>query len=131
MGPSGEAVEAVSQELDSAALLKSSQLTTEAWYKSKRTTRAYANYVKAGKAWLEKWVAEEVGQAQEGAEAEEAGGQASLGGDRAVFAGAFDQIGEHTPTVLRMYVAFKCEHEKRSFSTAEGIRSAFKGYFEM
>lgn len=110
-------------------MLESSRLTTEAWYKSKRTTNAYANYVKAGKAWLEKWVAEELSNGDPDVEGPPE--TVASGNGRAVFAGVFDEAGEHTPTVLRMYVAFKCEHQKLGFSTAEGIRSAFKGYFEM
>ena len=53
------------------------------------------------------------------------------GNDRTVFADAFNEAGEHTPTVLPMYVAFKCEHQKLEFSTVKGIYSAFKSYFEM
>ena len=114
---------------NSGSLLKSSRLTTEAWYKSKCTTIVYANYVKAGKAWLEKWVVKEPsnGDSDVGGPPE----PVASGNGHAVFASAFNEAGEHTPTVLHMYVAFKCEHQKLGFSTAEGIRSAFKSYFEM
>ena len=44
------------------SLLEKSRLTTEDWYKSKRTTKQYASYVKAGKKWLEEWVQEELGE---------------------------------------------------------------------
>ncbi|KAK7035132.1 hypothetical protein R3P38DRAFT_3184690 [Favolaschia claudopus] len=37
---------------------------------------------------------------------------------------------EHTPLALRALNAYKCEHLERSFASAEGIRSAFKDYFE-
>lgn len=120
----------VASEPDPEALLECSRLTTEAWYKSKRTTKAYTNYVKAGKAWLQKWVAEETASG-EGMESGQEGVTQSPGDRRALFSGAFDEAGEHTPNVLRMYIAFKCEHQKLGFSTAEGIRSAFKSYFEM
>lgn len=114
---------------DAAALLAKSRLTTEEWYKSKRTTKAYGNYVKAGKAWLANFVKEDsrtVGLEGGTSQPESAGGAG-----RFAFAGSLDAIGEHTPTVLRLYLAYKCEHEGRGFSTAEGIRSAFKNYFEM
>ena len=55
----------------------------------------------------------------------------ALGNGRVVFASAFNEAGEHTLIVLHMYIAFKCEHQKLGFSTVEGIRLAFKSYFEM
>ncbi|KAH9910820.1 hypothetical protein B0H21DRAFT_866119 [Amylocystis lapponica] len=43
-------------EPSASSLLQHSQLTTDEWYKAKQTRKAYANYVKAGKVWLAKWV---------------------------------------------------------------------------
>ncbi|KAJ6486281.1 hypothetical protein DFH09DRAFT_1291609 [Mycena vulgaris] len=45
-------------------------------------------------------------------------------------ADAFDNIGAETPLALRALTAYKCEHLERGFATAEGLRSAFKDYFE-
>ncbi|KAK7691284.1 hypothetical protein QCA50_004677 [Cerrena zonata] len=103
-------------------LLQSSRLTTDEWYKAARTTKAYANYVKAGKKWLEDWVTEarDDGNAT-GSDREE----------RIAFREAFDIIGTNTPTALRLYTAYKCEHNNLGFPTADGIRSAFKQYFEL
>lgn len=121
------------------SLLEQSRLTTEEWFKSARTTKQYASYVKAGKKWLETLVQEsnssEEASNMQGQEAERGGQSESStqedSNEHAVFAGAFDTLGEHTPTVLRLYIAYKCEHQGLGFSTAEGIRSAFKNYFEM
>ncbi|KAF9107847.1 hypothetical protein BGX27_008595, partial [Mortierella sp. AM989] len=46
------------------------------------------------------------------------------------FASAFDLISSTTPIVLRAFVSFKCNESGFSFKTGEGIRSAFKRYFE-
>ncbi|KAF7374193.1 hypothetical protein MSAN_00301200 [Mycena sanguinolenta] len=94
-----------------ASLLSNSQQTTDKWYKSPRTKKGYANYVKSGKKWLVDWTAED-----------------RLGDE--ISADAFDNITAETPLALRALVAYKCEHLKREFSSAEGIRSAFKDYFE-
>ncbi|KAF7333246.1 hypothetical protein MSAN_02426700 [Mycena sanguinolenta] len=94
-----------------ASLLNNSQQTTDEWYKSPRTKKGYANYVKSGKKWLVDWTAED-----------------RLGDE--ISADAFDNITAETPLALRALVAYKCEHLKRGFSSAEGIRSAFKDYFE-
>jgi hypothetical protein len=107
-----------------ADLLSQSRLTTEEWYRSARTTRAYANYVKNGKAFLEAW-------ANEGRLDVDGVGQ--LGGvheGRSALSGAFDNISDRTPTALRLLLAYKCDHEAKGFATAEGLRSAFKLYFE-
>ncbi|KAK6969226.1 hypothetical protein R3P38DRAFT_3337142 [Favolaschia claudopus] len=85
----------------STSLLKHSQQTTDEWYKAARTKNGYANY----------WTSE---------------GRL----DDEISADAFDVIGEHTPLALRALTAYKCEHLERSFASAEGIRSAFKDYFE-
>ncbi|KAF9207016.1 hypothetical protein BGZ49_001352 [Haplosporangium sp. Z 27] len=45
-------------------------------------------------------------------------------------AGAFDSISRITPVVLRAFVSNKCNENGYSYKTAEGIRSAFKKYFE-
>ncbi|KAK6984406.1 hypothetical protein R3P38DRAFT_2806593 [Favolaschia claudopus] len=95
----------------STSLLKHSQQTTDEWYKAARTKNGYANYVKSGKKWLEEWTSE-----------------ARL--DDEIGADAFDVIAEHTPLALRALTAYKCEHLERGFSSAEGLRSAFKDYFE-
>lgn len=104
-----------------AALNSSSRLTAEQWFRSKNTTKTYANYVKAGKKFLASW-------AEEGRETVEGETQGDCGLPE--YANAFDIIGEHTPTALRMLTAFKCDHEEKKFSTAEGLRSSFKSYFE-
>ncbi|KAK7016515.1 hypothetical protein R3P38DRAFT_2785719 [Favolaschia claudopus] len=95
----------------STSLLEHSQQTTDEWYKAARTKTGYANYVKSGKKWLEEWTSE--GRLDE-----------EIGAD------AFDVIAEHTPLALRALTAYKCEHLERGFSSAEGLRSAFKDYFE-
>lgn len=106
-----------------ASLNNSSQLTTEQWYRSATTTRTYAGYVKAGKKWLTEW-ANESRQTMGGEDS------AGISEECSVFLDAFDCIGEHTPTALRMLTTFKCDHEEKKFATAEGLRSAFKSYFE-
>jgi hypothetical protein len=107
-----------------ADLLIRSRLTTEEWYRSARTTKAYANYVKSGKAFLEAW-------ATEGRLDMDSVGQ--IGGvheERSALSGAFDSISDRMPTALRLLLAYKCDHEAKGFATAEGLRSAFKLYFE-
>jgi hypothetical protein len=112
-------------EPSASILLDHTRLTTDEWYKSPRTTKAYANYVKSGKAWLEEWTQED----RRGVE-EEQGGE-GVPEERSAFAGAFDKICAQTPTVLRLLTAYKCDHLGYGFSTAEGLRSAFKLYFEL
>jgi len=99
-------------------------MTTDQWYKSAKTTKSYANYVKSGKEWLENWTKE----SRQGLEDEQVMGE--LSEERSVFAGAFDKISAHTPTVLRLLTAYKCDHLGRQFETAECLRSAFKLYWE-
>lgn len=94
-----------------SSLLNNSQQTTDEWYKSQRTKKGYANYVKSGKKWLLDWTAE-----------------GRLDGE--IAADAFDTITAETPLALRALTAFKCEHLERGFASAEGLRSAFKDYFE-
>src|SRR5262245_45227673 len=105
-------------------LLSQSRLTSEEWYRSSRTTKAYAGYVKSGKAFLESWTDEATlaGEIQHTASGDPEEGP--------TFAGAFDDIGPRTPIALRLLTAYKCDHQGKGFSTAEGIRSAFKSYFE-
>ncbi|KAJ7764056.1 hypothetical protein DFH07DRAFT_770705 [Mycena maculata] len=99
-------------ELPSApSLLNHNQQTTDEWYKSPRTKKDYGNYVKSGKAWIIEWTSE-----------------GTL--DDEISADAFDIITSETPLPLRALTAFKCEHLERGFATAEGLRSAFKDYFE-
>ncbi|KAF9999980.1 hypothetical protein BGZ80_000629, partial [Entomortierella chlamydospora] len=45
-------------------------------------------------------------------------------------AGAFDSLTIMTPVVLRAFVSHKCNENGFTYKTAEGIRSAFKRYFE-
>jgi hypothetical protein len=107
-----------------SSLLDQSRLTTDEWYKSKRTTKAYANYVKNGKSFLATWV-------QDSEECSEGEGLDHVASEeRAVYSGAFDNITDKTPTALRLLMAYKCDHQGKGFSTAEGLRSAFKLYFE-
>ncbi|KAJ6533640.1 hypothetical protein B0H19DRAFT_1081055 [Mycena capillaripes] len=93
------------------SLLQNSQQTTDEWYKSSRTKKGYANYVKSGKKWLVDWTAE---------------GRL----DDEISADVFDSITDQTPLALRALTAYKCEHLERGFASAEGLRSAFKDYFE-
>jgi hypothetical protein len=106
-------------EPSASTLLNHSQQTTEEWYKSVRTKKGYASYVKSGKKWLAEWVAEDRLDDEE-----------SEGFVQSSFAGAFDSITSQTPTALRLLTAYKCDHQGRAFATAEGLRSAFKHYFE-
>ncbi|KAJ7900711.1 hypothetical protein B0H14DRAFT_2493618 [Mycena olivaceomarginata] len=94
-----------------SSLLSNSQQTTDAWYKSPRTKKGYASYVKSGKAWLVDWTAE-----------------GHL--DNEISSDAFDVITAQTPLALRALTAYKCEHLERGFASTEGLRSAFKDYFE-
>ncbi|KAJ7645104.1 hypothetical protein DFH06DRAFT_1333400 [Mycena polygramma] len=108
----GKATVPAAPTLPSASsLLSDSRQTTEDWYKSSRTKAGYANYVKSGKKWLLDWTAE--GRLDD-----------EISGD------AFDVISEDTPLALRALTAYKCEHLERGFASAEGLRSAFKDYFE-
>ncbi|KAF7354486.1 hypothetical protein MVEN_01137900 [Mycena venus] len=93
------------------SLLENSRQTTDEWLKSKRTKKGYGNYVKGGKKWLVEWTAE---------------GRL----DDEISEDAFDVMSEQTPLALRALTAYKCEHLARRFASAEGIRSAFKDYFE-
>ncbi|KAJ7832509.1 hypothetical protein B0H13DRAFT_2370907 [Mycena leptocephala] len=94
-----------------SSLIQNSLGTTEEWFKSSRTKKGYRNYVKSSKTWLADWTAE---------------GRL----DNEILADAFDVISEQTPLALRTLTAYKCKHLERGFSTAEGLRSAFKDYFE-
>ncbi|KAJ7059095.1 hypothetical protein C8F01DRAFT_1232196 [Mycena amicta] len=85
--------------------------TTDEWYKAARTKKGYANYVKSAKKWLVEWTADK-----------------HLDGE--ISADVFDVISEQTPVALRALPAFKGEHMGLGFASAEGIRSAFKDYFE-
>jgi hypothetical protein len=106
-----------------SVLLNHSQETTEEWYRSPRTKKGYANYVKSGKDWLKTWVAE-------GGLDDDVGNGPEDGQQRLRFADAFDKITAQTPTALRLLTAYKCDHNGLGFSTAEGLWSAFKLYFE-
>ena len=107
-----------------AQLLSRSQQTMDEWYKSVRTKKGYANYVKSGKEWLVEWAKkpELAGRMEDNLEVDD---------DLEMnLATAFDSITEQTPVALRMLISYKCDHQGRGFATAEGIRSAFKHYFE-
>ncbi|KAF4591297.1 hypothetical protein EYR40_009900 [Pleurotus pulmonarius] len=104
------------------SLLAQTVLTTDQWYRSKSTKNGYANYVKAGKKWLAEWVEKNT------SESSTTDGQ-RIDIEASKLAGAFDAIVEETPLALRLLIAFKCEHQQCGFSTAEGIRAAFKDYF--
>jgi hypothetical protein len=73
--------------------------------------------------WLENWTKE----SRQGPEDEQMG---EVSEERSAFTGAFDTIGAHTPTALQLLTAYKCDHLGRQFETAEGLRSAFKLYWE-
>ncbi|KAG5220530.1 phosphate system positive regulatory protein [Salix suchowensis] len=104
------------------SLLAQTVLTTDQWYRSRSTKNGYANYVKAGKKWLAEWVEQNTGESSPA-------GEQGIESEASKLAGAFDVIKEETPLALRLLIAFKCEHQQRGFSTAEGIRAAFKDYF--
>lgn len=118
-----------SEEPSASELLNHSQQTTDEWYKSVRTKKGYANYVKSGKKWLEDWIAD--GRLEDTDETGEDGtnGEAQTV-ERSNFKGAFDKITSETAVALRLLTAYKCDHLGRGFATAEGLRSAFKHYFE-
>ncbi|KAJ7629320.1 hypothetical protein B0H17DRAFT_1218238 [Mycena rosella] len=94
-----------------SSLLNDSQQTTDEWYKSSRTKKGYTIYVKSGKKWLVGWTA-----------------KGRL--DDEISADTFDNITAETPLALRALTVYKCEHLERGFASAEGLRSAFKDYFE-
>lgn len=112
------------QSTTTSGLLSQVQQTTNEWFHSQRTTKGYARNVKAGREWLEGWV--ELSKSLENDEELEGAGDMV----NPAFANAFDEIGEHTPTVLTLYTTLKCEQEGCKFATAEAIRSSFKDYFE-
>ena len=115
----------VSEPPTAAELLSQSQQTTDEWYKSVRTKKGYANYVKSGKEWLVEWAKKP--------EAERMMGDDEVDDDsemRTNLEKAFNSITDHTPVALRMLISYKCDHQGRGFATAEGLRSAFKHYFE-
>jgi hypothetical protein len=103
-------------EPSASTLLNHSQQTMDEWYKLVRTKKGYASYVKSGKKWLAEWVAEDRLDDQESEESN--------------FAGTFDSLTSQTLTVLRLLTAYKCDHQGRAFTTAEGLQSTFKHYFE-
>jgi hypothetical protein len=111
-------------------------LTTEQWYKSKNTQKGYASHVRGGKQFVKDWDAEheeetEDPNSEEDEDGIEAGSSSLQSSPNSLRLGkVFDEIGENTPTALRLYTADKCEQLGRSFSVAEGTRSAFKLYFE-
>lgn len=105
-----------------ARLLSQSKETTEQWYKSKRTLKGYAGYVKAGRGWLVDAFPEEE---QEGDE----DGRLLDEDENAEMRTGFDVLSESTPLALRLFTTYKTEVDNCKFKTAEGIRSAFKDYF--
>ena len=121
------------EQLTMSDLLNKSKQTTEEWLHRPRTKQAYASHVKAGKAWLDDWATfsknlhVERDQARNEEETPRPEENPTI---NPALADAFDKVGEHTPTALRLFTFFKCEQNGCKFSTAEGIRSAFKDYFE-
>src|ERR1700728_1115161 len=103
-------------------LLNQSRETTDEWYRSPRTKKSYSSYVKSGKSWLKDWVASSGDDDGAGSNAE--------GDERMPLADAFDVLSAQTPIALRILTACNCDHGGCGFSTAEGLRSAFKQYFE-
>jgi hypothetical protein len=81
--------------------------------------------VKSGKAFLQSWASSRQSDLDD---AEPPGSDLE---ERSAFACAFDTIDDKTPTALRLLLAYKCDYEGKGFATAEGVRSAFKSYFEM
>jgi hypothetical protein len=104
-------------------LTQQTRLTTEQWYWAKCTTKAYSNYIKAGKTWLANDIAARQSALEDSATQEEKDEVATM-------ADAFETITDQTCSALRLFIAFKCEYEKCKFTTVEGICSAFKDYFE-
>ncbi|EMD33028.1 hypothetical protein CERSUDRAFT_99044 [Gelatoporia subvermispora B] len=119
--------------LSPSTLLKQSLATREQWFRTQKTRAAYVNYVKSGKAWLADWVQKGLtrqhGKSQKNREPESAGVTTLSSEERSCFVGAFDEISQYTPIALRLLIAYKCDHLTLGFSTAEGIRAAFKEYF--
>ena len=80
-------------------------------------------YVESGKAFLKSWAEGEAGET----------GSTDVSGDdpedRATFSAALDAIDSKTPIALRLLTAYKCDHQGKAFTTADGLRSAFKSYF--
>ncbi|KAJ8487334.1 hypothetical protein ONZ45_g14383 [Pleurotus djamor] len=108
------------------ALLGHTTATSAEWFHTKSTTTNYRNNVKAGKAWLATWAKDAGDGGSEGMPAGAEGYQ----GDISSLADAFDTIKEETPLALRLWIAYKCDHQNCGFSTAESHRAAFKDYFE-
>ncbi|KAF8825648.1 hypothetical protein HHX47_DHR6000236 [Lentinula edodes] len=100
-------------------LLDHSRQTTDDWYKSLNTKKGYAGYVKSGKKWILEWA----GKARTDLD-----GQSATDTEGLTY--GFESISKYTPMALRLLTAYKCDHQGNKFSTAEGIRSAFKDYFE-
>jgi hypothetical protein len=118
-----QSTDASAEPPSASQLLSQSLQTTGEWFKSVRTKKGYANYVKNGKKLLAEWTTD-------GRMDQDDGGFVGVDSDREGLGRAFDSITEHTPTALRLIMAYKCEHLGRAFSTAEGLRSAFKHFFE-
>jgi hypothetical protein len=75
------------------------------WYKSVRTKKGYANYVKSGKEWLVEWAKkpELAGRTEDNFEVDD---------DLEMnLVKAFDSITEQTPVALRMLISYKCNHQ--------------------
>ncbi|KAF4602538.1 hypothetical protein EYR40_005750 [Pleurotus pulmonarius] len=109
-------------------LLGQSKVTTDQWYRSKSTREGYANYVKAGILWLENWVKDAASAEKDDNTTNEISEDTQA--PDVALKGAFEVIKEETPLALRLFITYKCDHQGRGFSTAEGTRSAFKDYFE-
>lgn len=101
-----------------------SQQTIDNWYRSKNTTKAYAGYVRAGFKWVEAFT--------DATRFDLDGSQATLMDpeQRMKLRGALETPGEWSPMALRAFIASKCDYDTKKYSTAEGIRAAFKNYWE-
>lgn len=103
--------------------------TSSQWRRSSKTRKSYDSHVRGGKEWLATWCKDS-----------DDGDQLVLGvAHRSELANVFNTVGEKTPLALRFYTIHKCDLGKETkdkgrkvcaFGTADGIRSAFKDYFE-
>lgn len=104
-------------------LLHRTLATINKWHKSERTKAGYKSHVNRGMKWLQKWVVEHAGSGEEEGDDDSEDICDNM-------KDTFTVISEQTPIALRLLTAYKCDEGKCKFSTAEGIRSAFKDYFE-
>ena len=118
-----QTTDASAEPPSASQLLSQSLQTTDEWFKSVCTKKGYTNYVKNGKKLLAEWTTD-------GRMDQDGGGFVGVDSDMEGLGCAFDSITKHTPTALQLIMAYKCKHLGRAFSMAEGLRSAFKHFFE-